>query len=193
MSVRQTQLDDKVISLPMLASMIARCLIYRKRTRLNGKELSEIWCSFLLDDALFNNWRLYNIFTLEPVPPGKSRHELNSTQLVVGIGPVIEWLLGYGDIYKPVVDDLIKTYRIEIGTAESKAATNDANEPSPKARNSYLRTIEALCQALIGVDALAQPKAADAVLAALAKADVNAPVGVKTLSNYLTDAKKLRG
>lgn len=63
--------------------------------------------------------------------------------------------------------------------------------PGAKARNSYLRTIDALCRALTNSD-LTQPKVADVVLAALATAGVRAPIEKRALHNYLRDAKQLR-
>lgn len=64
-------------------------------------------------------------------------------------------------------------------------------EPAPKQRNSYLRTIDALSRALTGSD-LTEPKAAESVLASLAKAGIVAPIEARALSTYLKDARELR-
>lgn len=64
-------------------------------------------------------------------------------------------------------------------------------EPAPKQKNSYLRTIDALCCALTGSD-LTETKAAESVLAALAKARITSPIEARALSNYLKEARDLR-
>lgn len=64
-------------------------------------------------------------------------------------------------------------------------------EPNGKGRNSYLQLIDALCQALTQTD-LTESKSAEAVLSALAKAGVAAPVGAKAISQYLKAARELR-
>lgn len=64
-------------------------------------------------------------------------------------------------------------------------------EPGGKSRNSYLRLIDALSQALTKTD-LTQVKAVQSVLHELATAGIASPVGEKALGDYLREAKKLR-
>lgn len=92
--------------------------------------------------------------------------------------------------------------KIRLGKTHDVAHNNDAHRPpigsdmhllGAKGRNSYLRTIEALTQALIKDRQLALPtKAAEAALAALAQEGIEAPVESKALSQYLKEAKEIR-
>lgn len=74
---------------------------------------------------------------------------------------------------------------------QSGTVSSTLEAPGPKARNAYLRTIDTLCRALTGTD-LTQPKAAELVLSALAKAGLAAPIDKRTLYNYLREARQLR-
>lgn len=66
-----------------------------------------------------------------------------------------------------------------------------SDEPSPKSKNSYLKTISALSDALI--DGLTGKPSTDAqaVMSQLAAKGIGCPFAEKTLSNYLKEARKL--
>lgn len=72
-------------------------------------------------------------------------------------------------------------------TAEAEVK-QQAAEPSPKSRNAYLRTIAALGYALIGGGSGQPHPDADAILVALGAKGIAAPVGPKTLADYLKQA-----
>lgn len=67
-------------------------------------------------------------------------------------------------------------------------AKRQADEPSPKSRNAYLRTIAALGYALIGGGSGQPHPDADAILVALGAKGIAEPVGPKTLADYLKQA-----
>ena len=64
-------------------------------------------------------------------------------------------------------------------------------EPSPKSRNAYLKTIEALSCALIGGLTGKPNTDAEALLAVLALKKIVPPVGKKALAQYLKEANDL--
>ena len=64
-------------------------------------------------------------------------------------------------------------------------------EPATKSKNSYLKTIAALSSALIGGLTGKPTTDAEAVLAALAGKNVEAPIKDKALANYLKEAGEL--
>lgn len=64
-------------------------------------------------------------------------------------------------------------------------------EPATKTKNSYLKTIAALSEALIGGLTGKPNTDADAVLAALAGKNIEAPIKNKALANYLKEASEL--
>lgn len=71
---------------------------------------------------------------------------------------------------------------------EQERAAQQAAEPSPKSRNAYLRTIAALGYALIDGSSGQPHPDADAILAVLGAKGIAAPVGPKTLADYLKQA-----
>lgn len=87
-----------------------------------------------------------------------------------------------------------RLYRGEVkpdNLNRAKSAQAIAAEPHTKTRNTYLRTIDALGRALVGSD-LSEPKAAEVVLAALARASIAPPIEARALSKYLKEARELR-
>jgi hypothetical protein len=74
---------------------------------------------------------------------------------------------------------------------QGKKGTNTSMELTTKTKNSYLKTIHALSNALCDGLAGKVHKDAETVLAALDSKGVTHPVTSKTLAGYLTEAKKI--
>lgn len=68
---------------------------------------------------------------------------------------------------------------------------DDQKEPSSKSRNSYLRTIDALANALIKGRTGKPHLDAQATLNAMQAAAIDSPIDERTLANYLKEADKL--
>lgn len=98
------------------------------------------------------------------------------------------WFHDMGDERKAKICDPHYMTRPAVDNHDSAVI---ADEPNPKSKNSYLKTILALSDALI--DGLTGKPSTDAqaVMSRLADKGVDCPFGEKTLSNYLKEARKL--
>jgi len=76
-------------------------------------------------------------------------------------------------------------------TPDKPSENKGNNEPSTKARNSYLKTIHALSNALVDGLTGQHNKDAEAILRQLDLKSTEHPITSKTLATYLGDAKKL--
>lgn len=91
--------------------------------------------------------------------------------------------------FKPADIEALAAQIIDLkAPKESPALTN---EPSPKSRNAYLRTIAALGYALIGGSTGKPHTDAVAILAALASEGVEEPLGSEALASYLKQAESV--
>jgi hypothetical protein len=73
---------------------------------------------------------------------------------------------------------------------QAKPATT--TEPTTKTKNTYLKTIAALSEGLISGLTGKPSTDAEAVLVALARKNVEAPITSRALANYLKEARELR-
>lgn len=98
------------------------------------------------------------------------------------------WFHDMGDEEKAKICDPHYMIRPAVDNHDSAVI---ADEPNPKSKNSYLKTILALSDALI--DGLTGKPSTDAqaVMSQLAGKGIECPFGEKTLSNYLKEARKL--
>lgn len=91
------------------------------------------------------------------------------------------------DALKARVEKAEALYRDKWSKLEAEAK-KQADEPSPKSRNAYLRTITALGYALIDGSTDQPHVDADRMLTALGRKGIAAPVEAKTLAGYLKQA-----
>ena len=98
------------------------------------------------------------------------------------------WFHDMGDEEKAKICD---PHYMTRPTVDDHDSAVTADEPNPKSKNSYLKTILALSDALI--DGLTGKPSTDAqaVMSQLAGKGIECPFGEKTLSNYLKEARKL--
>lgn len=92
------------------------------------------------------------------------------------------------DALKARVEKAEALYRDKWSKLEAEAK-QQADEPSPKSRNAYLRTIAALGHALIGGSSGQPHPDANAILAALAAKGIEAPIKPDALAGYLKQAE----
>ena len=79
----------------------------------------------------------------------------------------------------------------EPTSEDAKILDNGSDIPGPKSRNFYLRTINALVEALIDGRSGKPYPDADAAGKAIASKRVEMPISAKTLGDYLSDYDKL--
>lgn len=116
--------------------------------------------------------------------------ELNREKSTITKESLAKWFWSRDEEKAKLFDPLVEE-KIKLSEIETEASKGKLTKISPKTINSYLKTISALSEALMGGFTDKPYTNAEAVLAALAQKNVESPISKKTLAKYLEDAKDL--